>query len=130
MKMAKEDLIPLNTRTKEEQKKIARKGGKKSGEVRKQKKMMKDTLQMLLDLTIKDGEATNPESIKSLADIQNANLTVDQAILLAQIKKAVKGDTQSATFIRDTSGNKLAEEVKVGEIDDTIREIEQYVSKK
>ena len=92
--------------------------------------MMKDTLQMLLDLTIKDGKATDASKIQSLADISNANLTVDQAILLAQIKKAIKGDTQSATFIRDTSGNKLAEEVKVGEIDDTIREIEQYVSKK
>lgn len=127
--MAKEDLIPLNERTKEEQKRIARKGGKKSGEARRQKRMMKDTLQMLLDLTLKDGDATNPESIKSLADISNANLTVDQAILFAQIKKAVKGDTQSAVFIRDTSGNKLAEEVKVGEIDDTIKEIEKYVNK-
>lgn len=127
--MAKEDLIPFNELSEDEHKKIARKGGKKSGQVRKQKRMMKDTLQMLLDLTLKDGEATSPEKIKSLADIQNANLTVDQAILFAQIKKAVKGDTQSAVFIRDTSGNKLAEEVKVGEIDDTIKEIEKYVNK-
>ncbi len=32
-----------------------------------------------------------------------------EAILLAQIIKATNGDTQAATFVRDTSGNKLKE---------------------
>lgn len=110
--MAKKDLIPFDQLSEDEHKRIATKGGKASGKARREKKMMKDTLQMLLDLTLKDGDATNPDEIKSLADISNANLTVDQAILLAQIKKAVKGDTSSAIFIRDTSGNKLVEEFK------------------
>ena len=127
--MAKEDLIPMSERTKEEQKVIARKGGKASGKARREKRAFKETLQMLLNLTMQEGDATSPEEIRSLADLKGANLTVDQAILFAQIKKAMKGDTSSAVFIRDTSGNKLAEEVKVGEIDDTIREIESYVKK-
>ena len=32
-----------------------------------------------------------------------------EAILLAQIIKATNGDTQAATFVRDTSGNKIKE---------------------
>ena len=47
--MAKEDLIPLNQRTKEEQKKIATMGGIASGKARKEKATMKKTLEMLLD---------------------------------------------------------------------------------
>lgn len=129
--MNEKNLVSLADRTTEEQREIARKGGIASGKARKEKKMMKDTLQMLLNLTLKDGDATDPNDIKSLADVSNANLTVDQAILLAQIKKAVKGDTSSAIFIRDTSGNKLAEEIKMdATVDNTIQEIERYVDGK
>lgn len=110
--MNESNLIPFDELTEEEHREIARKGGIASGEARKKQKMMKDTLNMLLNLTLKSGDVTKPEEIKSLADIAGANLTLDQAILIAQIKKAVKGDTQSATFIRDTSGNKPVDEVK------------------
>lgn len=47
--MAKEDLIPLNKRTKEEQKRIATMGGIASGEARREKATMKKTLEMLLE---------------------------------------------------------------------------------
>lgn len=122
-----ENLKPI--KTKEKARELGAKGGKASGVAKRKNKAMKETLQMLLELTLKDGKVTDEKEIKSLADIGKANLTVDQAILLAQIKKALKGDTSSAVFIRDTSGNKLAEEVKVGELDDTIREIQKYVDK-
>lgn len=123
-----DNLIPVQS--KEEARKLGRKGGIASGKARRAKRTMKDTLEMLLNLTLNDGEVTKPEDIKSIADLKGANLTVDQAILFAQIKKAMKGDVSSAVFVRDTSGNKLAEEVKVGEIDSTIIEIEKYVDKK
>ena len=38
----KENLIPLNKRTKEEQREIAKMGGKKSGEVRREKKKLSE----------------------------------------------------------------------------------------
>ena len=34
-------------------------------------------------------------------------ITYQEAILIAQVLKASNGDTQAASFIRDTSGNKL-----------------------
>ena len=41
------------------------------------------------------------------------SINYQEAILLAQILKAINGDTQAAVFVRDTSGNKIKEtEVK------------------
>lgn len=110
--MAHEDLIPFNELTQEEQKKLARAGGIASGKARREKRNMMNTLNMLLQLTVKSGEATKPEYIKSLADIKGANVTVEQAIMLAQVQKALKGDTSATSFIRDTSGNKLPDKIE------------------
>lgn len=44
-----DNLIPFNKLTEEEQKEMARKGGIRSGEVRKEKATMKKTLEMLLN---------------------------------------------------------------------------------
>lgn len=49
MRNGKENLIPMNKRTEEEQREIARQGGIASGKVRKEKATMKRTLEMLLD---------------------------------------------------------------------------------
>ena len=46
------NLIPINQRTKSEQREYRSKGGKKSGEVRRQKKKMKETMNMLLSLEL------------------------------------------------------------------------------
>ena len=56
-----------------------------------------------------------PEATKKATDGEVINY--QEAILLAQIIKATNGDTQSATFLRDSSGNKL----KDGEIKEEIR---------
>lgn len=49
MAKGQENLIPLNQRTKEEQREIARQGGIASGKVRQEKATMKKTLELLLD---------------------------------------------------------------------------------
>ena len=54
--MAKEDLIPQSERTKDEQKAIARKGGIASGKARREKKMMRETLDILLAMPMKGWE--------------------------------------------------------------------------
>ena len=58
--MAQKDLIPLNKRTKEEQKKITQKGGIKSGQVRREKKTIQNLLNDLLNNPCKD----NPQFAK------------------------------------------------------------------
>lgn len=46
-----------------------------------------------------------PEGVKR--GVTEESITLLEAVLLAQINKAIGGDTSSATFLRDTSGNKL-----------------------
>lgn len=51
------NLIPLSQRTKNEQRKIAQNGGKKSGETRRKKKDLSDTFRHVLDLKVKQDSA-------------------------------------------------------------------------
>ncbi len=48
--MAQKDLIPMNKRTKEKQKEIAKMGGIKSGESRKRKKELKERFKLGLEI--------------------------------------------------------------------------------
>ena len=108
-----ENLIPQSERTKEEQREIARLGGIASGKARRRKKLMRESLEILCQLPAKGGRATDVESIKNFAELKGKNITVEQAMLIAQIKKALGGDTRAIEFIRDTMGQKPVEEKKV-----------------
>lgn len=101
-----------HTLTPEEQ----QEGGRASGKARREKKSMQELAKLILNLAMKNGEVHSVENIQSLAELQGKNLTVDQAILLKQVEKALKGDLQSATFIRDTSGQKPIEKTEVSEV--------------
>jgi hypothetical protein len=48
------NLIPFNERTESEKRKIAKKGGKKSGEVRREQKTYREMAKAMLSATIKD----------------------------------------------------------------------------
>lgn len=113
--MSTDNLIPFNDLTQEEQRKIASKGGKASVKARRAKKNMQELAKIILNMSITNGEVHSVEDMQSIADIKGKNLTVDQMILLKQVEKALKGDLQSATFVRDTSGNKPVEVQQVVE---------------
>ena len=111
--MAEKDLISLAERTISEQQKIARKGGIASGKARREKKAMKDTLEALLSMPLKSGKAVDVETIKNMAALKGKNITVQEAIMFAQIQKAMKGDTRAAEYIRDTAGQKPVESMNM-----------------
>jgi hypothetical protein len=67
-----------------------------SGKARREKKAMKDTLETLLSMPLKDGAAANLDDIQSVAAMKGKNITVQEAIMFAQIQKAIKGDTKAA----------------------------------
>lgn len=109
-----QNLIPIeevnSRRTREEHSKDSRKGGQKSGEVRRQKKTMKESMKMLLSLELP--ESNGKERLKQLG-IENEDLTVQTGILVNQVQKALEGNLDSAKFVRDTSGEYIgAEEEK------------------
>lgn len=94
-------------RSKEEATERGRKGGIRSGEVRMAKKLMKDVLIDLLNLPLKNEKI---DEFNSLLEIKGKNITAQQAIGVAMIKKAMSGDVPAAVFVRDTSGNKPKED--------------------
>lgn len=97
--MAQKDLIPQSMRTKEEQKKIARMGGKRSGEVRREKATMRAVLEaMLNEIPDKDNPLKNPN-----------NLTYMQMATLGLIKGAVKGNSMNYKTIIETMGEDKAD---------------------
>ena len=92
--------------TAKEQREIAKKGGKASVKARREKKAMRENLETILAMTLKSGKLAKVENIKSFAELNGKNITVQDAILIKQTQKAMMGDTRAAEFVRDLSGNK------------------------
>lgn len=97
--------------SKEEARKRGRAGGIASGKARREKKMMRETLDMLLTMPLKNGKFADVESIRSFAALKGKNISVQEAILIAQVQKAMKGDTRAAEYVRDTMGQKPTDSV-------------------
>ena len=83
-----------------------RRGGIASGKAQKEKKALRETLEWLLNLPIKDGKATDTDKIKNIAQVKGKNITMQEAIMLSMLQKAARGDVRAAEFIRDTIGQK------------------------
>lgn len=96
-----DNLIPLNARTKEEQRKIASKGGKASGKARRKKKTLQEIAQMFLYTPVND------EKLNKILDdvgIPREEQTYILIMIFQQIRKAADGDLKAAEFIRETVG--------------------------
>lgn len=99
--------------SKEELKRVSSNGGKKSAQVRRDKKKMKETAELIMSLPLRGGQKQQIEMIQSFGALQGKNISVSEAIVYAQAKRAVKGDKQAAEFIRDTAGQKPGEKLDV-----------------
>ena len=91
-------------RSKSEARIRGKKGGIASGKARREKKLFRETLESILSMSLKDGKDVTIEEIKNFANIKGKNISVQEAILIAQIQKAMKGDTRAAEYVRDTIG--------------------------
>lgn len=108
-----ENLLKPDDLTPEQRRENARKAGKASAEAKKRRKAMRESLEVLLSLGMSEGEITDPETVKCWNELQGKNITVQDAVLVKQIMKAVKGDTKAAEFVRDTSGNRPTNEQRM-----------------
>lgn len=59
-----QNLIPLSQRTKEEQREIQSKGGKASGEVRRQRQQLREAIQGILDSTYKVTDSSSGKAMQ------------------------------------------------------------------
>lgn len=119
-----QNLIPWNKRTEKEQREYARKGGKKSGEVRRRRKAMKEQMEMLLSLPFKQSEGL--DFMKDLG-IEEDDLDNQMALIVALYGKALKGDVQAFNTIREvTQDDKtVSQEDRVQIINDLPNEEEE-----
>lgn len=99
--MAQKDLIPLNRRTKEEQKRIASAGGKASGEARRRKRSMKDAADLYLSLPVADRRKWNKIAGRGIdpGDVDN-----QMAIIIGLSDAAAAGDARAAKLLIELLG--------------------------
>ena len=98
--MNQENLIPMSERSKNEVREIARKGGIKSGESRRERKAFKEALLLALETKLEDGRTVQEAGIESL------------------MLKYINGDLDVFKTIRDTVGEKPVDSLKLGNEDD------------
>ena len=98
--------------TPEQRRENGRKGGIASGEAKRAKKAMRERLEILLEMNLKSGRGADIESIKNFAELKGKNITVQDALMIAQIQKALKGDTNAAVFVRDTAGQNPTQKIE------------------
>ena len=85
-------------RTPEERRELAKKAGQASGKARRRKANFQKTLNMLLTAEI------DSEEWKPVLESLGVECTLESALLMAQIKLALAGDTQAAKFVAQYSG--------------------------
>lgn len=85
-------------RTPEERRELAKKAGQASGRARRRKANFQKTLNMLLTAEIDSKEWT------PILESLGVECTLESALLMAQIKQALAGDTQAAKFVAQYSG--------------------------
>lgn len=108
-----DNLIKAENLTSEELRERARKGGIASVEARRRKKTMRETLEAVLSMQVGDGKSTDIEAITKFAQLKGKNITVQEAMIIAQAQKALKGDLAALQFIRDTMGQKPTDNMNV-----------------
>lgn len=99
-----QNIIPNSERTPEELREITRKGGIASGASRRRAKSMRQWAKILA----KEGmRMTTPEGKEIEGDIAGG-------IVIAQMRKAAKGDTKAAKFVADLLGELVEQQAQGG----------------
>lgn len=119
-----QNLIPFDQRTENEQREIRSKGGKASGQSRREKKLFKDLFKEMLDDTETDldGEimvtrkAVVKKAVKYLTD---PNIDLD-----------AKDYVKVMEFIRDTIGEKPSDKVDLSIEDESARLAHEYFAER
>lgn len=99
--------------TPEQRAENGRKGAEKARENRRKRKEMRETLDILLSMPMKKGKVYTAEDIKCFADLKGKNITIDQAMMITLVQKALKGDLNAIGMVRDTVGEKPVEKVNM-----------------
>lgn len=107
-----------NNRTPGERRELAKIAGKASGESRRRKANFRKTLNMLLTAEI------DSEEWKPVLESLGVECTLESALLMAQIKEAMQGNTKAAYFVAQYAGQseKPEEDIRNREADTELKQ--------
>lgn len=120
----KDNLIANPERTPKELKNMAKKGGKKSGQVRRQRKQLKDLFLSMLSTPIPQDELK--EKITSMG-LDGEEKNYNTLLGMTTLNEALKGNMRAVELIRDTIGEKPVENVELrdnSKLDKILEQIE------
>ena len=89
------------------------KGGIASGQARRRKREAKEIIEIFLTMPLKKGKIADIDGIKNFMDMKGKNITVEEAIHLQLVQKALKGDLNAYDRALSIIGEKPAEKVQV-----------------
>lgn len=99
--------------TPEQRSENGRKGGLTKGENYKRRRLLKETLEIFLQMPVKKGKVTDCESVRAFAELKGKNVTVDQALMLTLVNKALHGDLNAMNMLIGMVGEKPSDSLVV-----------------
>jgi len=126
-----ENFAPLTT---EEARKRGRAGGIASAKARQARKSWKETAEIVLKMSLRDGKVDSISGIESIKSASRKdpntgelvfNLTVQDHILLSLAGKASKGDVKAIELLRDILGEQPAQ-ASVSPLEKLAETIDRY----
>lgn len=93
-----------------------KKGGAASGRTKRKRRLLRDAARDLLDKSV-DGLPEAADLLLALRALGCEEPTGADALMLAQFIRAARGDTEAARFVRDTGGERPAQELAVSAAD-------------
>lgn len=110
-----QNLKPFDQLTEEEQREIRSKGGKRSGEVRREKADLRRVIQTWLESQATTDKNGNP-------------MTGAELMAMVAVKEMSKGSARHWELLRDTAGFKPVDKVMIADVDQAvIDEVESAV---
>ena len=87
-------------------------GGQNRARNAKGRRSMQETWDIIRKMPLEDGEASEIEQIQSVGAVKNANITVEQAMIFAIAKKAMKGDVRAFQALQKyTESGRITEDL-------------------
>ena len=106
-----ENLVSIGDQTTEKQRDITRKGGIASGKAKRMRKLIREAIEEFL--AMKAPDAVKNAFKSAFPDMDMAELTNTEAMTLAQLQKAIKGDAKAFELVRDTGGQKPVDKQEI-----------------
>lgn len=97
------NLKPVDKTQKKRASELGKKGVKVTNEVLRRKKELKQIAIEMMELSLKDGKLDDLTSM----NVKGKNITVKEALIFAQFKKAMEGDETALRLVLQFVGDKL-----------------------